>query len=516
MTSVHVISKNGKRLMPTIRFGRVRHLLKEGQAVIVKHEPFTIQLCYDTPEKVQDLELCVDAGYLHVGTSLKSEKREYDSQQFDLLPDEKNRHDDKKSYSNSRRNRLRYRKPRFNNRKKNEEWLAPSIQNKLDMHLQIIKKAAETAPVTRITVETASFDIQALDAIEKGLPLPEGKDYQHGPRYGMETLREAVFYRDHYKCAVCGKGIGDKAILCVHHALFWQDRHQDKVDELVTLCTHCHTSSNHQESGVLWGKTPADFKNMRKKKSDNDPESKSEEKSFSTNSEISPAVETSEEFDDSPKDHSGAAFMNIVRKRICTALEDEYSGRGIEVYETDGAATKCSCYDLGIKKSHANDAYAMGIFHPVERAETQYWAKRRRNNRVIEKFYDAKYIDTRDGSVKAGKEIGCNRTNRREPRNSDKNLRIFRKQKISKGRRAVRTQRYIFQPGTKILIGKPVKGTKFPAVFGQNSRKRFVTGTHNNGLSVQIQKKGFEPKDVSSKVCKILSFPSGWKQIKKL
>ncbi|MBQ6519269.1 MAG: RRXRR domain-containing protein, partial [Anaerolineaceae bacterium] len=50
MTSVHVLSKTGKPLMPTIRFGRVRRLLKSGQAVIVKHEPFTIQLMYDTPE----------------------------------------------------------------------------------------------------------------------------------------------------------------------------------------------------------------------------------------------------------------------------------------------------------------------------------------------------------------------------------------------------------------------------------------------------------------------------------
>ena len=117
-TAVNVISKNGKRLMPTFRFGKVRHLLKNGQAVIIKHEPFTIQLTYDTSENVQDIEICVDAGYQHIGVSVKSEKAEYVSHQYDLLKDEKIRHDKQRKYRRERRNRLRYRAPRFNNRKK--------------------------------------------------------------------------------------------------------------------------------------------------------------------------------------------------------------------------------------------------------------------------------------------------------------------------------------------------------------------------------------------------------------
>lgn len=43
-TCVCVLSNNGERLMPTIRLGRVRHLLKDGKAKIIKHHPFTIQL----------------------------------------------------------------------------------------------------------------------------------------------------------------------------------------------------------------------------------------------------------------------------------------------------------------------------------------------------------------------------------------------------------------------------------------------------------------------------------------
>lgn len=44
---IQVIAKNGEKLPPSNRHGRVRHMLKDGQAVIVKTDPFTIQLKYD-------------------------------------------------------------------------------------------------------------------------------------------------------------------------------------------------------------------------------------------------------------------------------------------------------------------------------------------------------------------------------------------------------------------------------------------------------------------------------------
>ena len=41
---VYVLDYDGTPLMPTKRLGHVRWLLKTGQAVVVKKEPFTIQL----------------------------------------------------------------------------------------------------------------------------------------------------------------------------------------------------------------------------------------------------------------------------------------------------------------------------------------------------------------------------------------------------------------------------------------------------------------------------------------
>ena len=88
-TCVCVLSNNGERLMPTFRLGKVRHLLKDGKAKIVKHHPFTIQLLYDSKTNTQPIEICEDVGYNYIGISAKSQSHEYVSAQYDTLQDEK-------------------------------------------------------------------------------------------------------------------------------------------------------------------------------------------------------------------------------------------------------------------------------------------------------------------------------------------------------------------------------------------------------------------------------------------
>ena len=66
---VYVLDINGNPLMPTERHGKVRRLLKEGKAEIVKRCPFTIQLLYDSTKYVQEINLGIDAGSKHIGVS---------------------------------------------------------------------------------------------------------------------------------------------------------------------------------------------------------------------------------------------------------------------------------------------------------------------------------------------------------------------------------------------------------------------------------------------------------------
>ena len=66
---VYIINKDGKPLMPTNRHGKVRHLLKNNMAKVIRKTPFTIQLLYETTNYIQDVNLGVDAGSKHIGIS---------------------------------------------------------------------------------------------------------------------------------------------------------------------------------------------------------------------------------------------------------------------------------------------------------------------------------------------------------------------------------------------------------------------------------------------------------------
>lgn len=63
---VYVLNKDGQPLMPTSRYGKVRRLLKEGKAKVVKRCPFTIQLMYSSTNYTQPITLGVDAGSKHI------------------------------------------------------------------------------------------------------------------------------------------------------------------------------------------------------------------------------------------------------------------------------------------------------------------------------------------------------------------------------------------------------------------------------------------------------------------
>ena len=432
----YVLAADGSPLMPTYNISKVRRMLKDGRAVIAGHKPgFTIRLTYALPDQktphTQKIELCEDTGYQHIGVSVKSKKHEYVHLQVDTLADEKNHHDAQRRYRRNRRNRLRYRAPRFDNRthSKKPGWIAPSLQHKADIHVRLVSTFQKVLPICDVYLEVGTFDTQVLEAKEKGLPIPEGSDYQHGTRYGIATLREAVFYRDGYKCQCCGKGIKDGRILRVHHIGYWKtpSDHTDRMGNLITVCTKCHTAANHKKGGKLFGWKP----------------------------KMMPLT--------------GAAFMNTVRWKIVQAVKDLDSN--LTVHATYGADTKLSRRDHSITKTHANDAYCMGMFQPGHRAPEQLLKKKRRNNRVLSKFYDAKYIDSRDGVKKSGSDLSCGRTNRSEPRNGEQNLRIFHGKKVSKGRISVRRQRYPIQPGTQVMY---------------NKHTYVAVGTHNNGRAVVL------------------------------
>jgi len=120
---VYVLDQEGKPLMPTERHGKVRRMLKEGSAKVVKHYPFTIQLLYESNHYTQPVTLGVDSGYAVVGFSAVSAGKELIAGECELLDGQVERNKERLMYRRQRRSRKRYRAPRFDNRKKPEGWL---------------------------------------------------------------------------------------------------------------------------------------------------------------------------------------------------------------------------------------------------------------------------------------------------------------------------------------------------------------------------------------------------------
>ena len=406
--SVAVMSKTGMRLMPTSEY-RARKLLKSKKATVYGYHPFTIQLTEREAGDIQPVEFCMDTGYLHIGMSVKSEKHEYLGMQVDALTDEKQKHDACRMYRRQRRGRKRYRQSRFNNRKRNDGWIAPSLEHKKDIHIQIISRISNVMPITNITLEMGNFDTQVLKALEEGNPLPQGIDYQHGERYGIATLREAVFARDKYTCQCCRRTIADGAILHVHHIIYRSRGGTNRMSNLATVCDRCHTPANHKPRGKLYNWKPkiASFK--------------------------------------------GATYMTTIRWKLYNEVKSKFPD--VNIHITYGAETKERRRVFDITKSHVNDAFVMGQFHPKHRSKPVCYKKKRRNNRCLEKFYDAKYIDARDGKKKSGQELFNGKINRNHKKDSE-NLHQYRQQKVSAGRRTIRKQHYSIQPHDIVVFNK--------------------------------------------------------------
>ena len=115
---VYVQDINGKPLMPTTRHGKVRRLLKDKKAIVVNLCPFTIKLMYVTSDYKQEIVLGVDAGTKHVGLSATTKSKELYSSEVILRNDIVDLLSTRRESRKVRRNRLRYRKPRFDNRVK--------------------------------------------------------------------------------------------------------------------------------------------------------------------------------------------------------------------------------------------------------------------------------------------------------------------------------------------------------------------------------------------------------------
>ena len=231
---VYVLDKYGHPLMPTERHGKVRRLLNSSKAKVIKRCPFTIQLMYESMTNTQDISLGVDAGSKHIGISATTTDKELYAADIELRNDIVELLSTRREARRARRNRnTRYRAPRFNNRKREDNWLAPSVRAKVVTHLKVVNGVQKILPVSKIIVEVASFDIQKFKN-----PNIFGTEYQQGKQLNFWNVREYVLFRDGHTCQCC-KGKSKDKILNVHH-IESRKTGSDSPDNLITLCETCH------------------------------------------------------------------------------------------------------------------------------------------------------------------------------------------------------------------------------------------------------------------------------------
>ena len=184
------------------------------EGICEEEDPFTIQLTIPVKEKLYPITLGVDAGYRHIGLSATTEKEELYASEIETRADVSALLSTRRQCRRGRRNRkTRYRAPRFNNRvhSKHKGWLAPSVENIIAAHISRIEDVLKLLPVTRIVIETASFDIQLIRN-----PEISGAQYQQGEQLGSWNTREYVLCRDGHTCQHC-HGKSKDQILQVHH-----------------------------------------------------------------------------------------------------------------------------------------------------------------------------------------------------------------------------------------------------------------------------------------------------------
>ena len=317
-TRIFVLNRRGKPLMPCTQ-RKARILLKEGKAIIETYNPFTIRLNYATGETKQECHIGIDMGAKYIGISITSGNKVLSLAEITLRQDVSSNIEMKRIYRRSRRNRkTRYRKARFQNRKRSEKWLPPSLQTRMNHIYHWIEVFRGLVPTPILHIEVGKFDTAKMIH-----PDIKGIDYQHGSTYGFYEERYFVFARDNYTCQVCKKS--NNKILQTHHIRYRSNGGTNRVDNLITVCTDCHTTENHKKGSIFY-------------------QWQEEQKCV--------------------KQYKEPPFMNGLRKQIF--------GRYPNAVITYGSETTPKRKEMNLEKSHCNDAIVISGIKEIKEKPNEW------------------------------------------------------------------------------------------------------------------------------------------------
>ncbi len=210
-------------------------MLTKQKAAVFRMYPFTIILKHALPNPLpKSLTIKLDPGSRFSGIAVLDGKNviwvaELEHRSWQIKDSLLTR----RSLRRSRRNRkTRYRQARFNNRKRKQGWLAPSLMHRVLTIETWVKRLCRYAPIASIAMELVKFDAQKLQN-----PEIDGVEYQQGELAGYE-VRQYLLEKWGRKCAYCDK---ERVPLQIEHIHPRAKGGSNRVSNLTLSCERCNT-----------------------------------------------------------------------------------------------------------------------------------------------------------------------------------------------------------------------------------------------------------------------------------
>lgn len=259
MSKVFVIDTE-KRPLDPIHPAQARQLLRNEKAAVYRRFPFTIILRESRPDSpVSALRLKIDPGAKFTGIALVNDTTgevvfaaELKHRGFairDALTSRRQLRRDRRA------RKTRYRQPRFLNRTRPQEWLAPSLQSRVENLKTWLNKLRKFAPIEAITQELVRFDMQLMRN-----PDIQGKEYQQGTLAGYET-REFLLEKWDRQCAYCG--VKDVP-LQIEHIHPRAKGGSNSITNLTLSCEKCNIKKGTKDIKDFLKKDPARLEKILK------------------------------------------------------------------------------------------------------------------------------------------------------------------------------------------------------------------------------------------------------------
>ena len=245
--AVFVLDRKGRPLMPCSE-KRARLMLSRGRARVHRMIPFTVRLVDRLLEDsvLQPVRLKLDPGSKTTGIALVREKETVDVSTgeiistFTVLMLLELQHrgaairkalEQRRGHRRFRRSKLRYRQARFNNRTRQDGWLAPSLQHRVDTTMSWVHRLMRLAPVTALSQELVRFDTQSMQN-----PEISGIEYQQGELQGYE-VREYLLEKWGRQCAYCD---AEHTPMEIDHIHPRSKGGSNRVSNLTLACHDCN------------------------------------------------------------------------------------------------------------------------------------------------------------------------------------------------------------------------------------------------------------------------------------